>query len=104
MTDDDILLCYRIGKKQENKHRGILVKLKDTSTKQCIYTKKRLLKGTGIVIKEDLTNTRLKMMNKAIEKVGIKNVWSDNGKICFIYNENVHVINSEKKFSEIFPL
>lgn len=103
LTDEDILLCYRVGKKKENKHRGILIKLKNTTTKQCIFTKKRLLKGTGIVVKEDLTNTRLKIMNKAIDKLGVKNVWSENGKIFCIYNENVHVIDNEKKFSEIFP-
>nr|CAH7722632.1 unnamed protein product [Callosobruchus chinensis] len=45
------------------------------------YNKKKFLKGTKIVIKEDLTLHRLKAVKVASEKFGFKNVWTVNGNI-----------------------
>nr|CAH7730542.1 unnamed protein product [Callosobruchus chinensis] len=45
------------------------------------YNRKRFLKGSNIVIKEDLTVLRLNIMNAASEKYGYRNVWSTNGAI-----------------------
>nr|CAH7764608.1 unnamed protein product [Callosobruchus chinensis] len=37
-----------------------------------------MLKGSGIVVKEDLTDNRLKLMKAAIERASLKRVWSYN--------------------------
>nr|CAI5835721.1 unnamed protein product [Callosobruchus analis] len=55
LGDRDILTYYRIGKKTNNKPRGLLVRFHSINTKQLICDKKKLLKGTGLVIKEGLT-------------------------------------------------
>nr|CAH7740405.1 unnamed protein product [Callosobruchus chinensis] len=45
------------------------------------YNRKRFLKGSNIVIKEDLTILRLKIIHAAYEKYGYRNIWSTNGAI-----------------------
>lgn len=77
------------------------MKLANLNTKQNIYSKKKLLNGTGIVIKEDLPKGKLELVNKLTEKLGIKNVWTENGKI-HVYHENKIKIVKNKKDIEHF--
>ncbi|XP_074039059.1 uncharacterized protein [Leptinotarsa decemlineata] len=100
LTDGDISNCYRVGRKVENKTRGIFLKLNSLELKQIIYGKKKLLKGTGIVIKEDLSEARVKQVNVAIEKFGLKNVWTNNGKIYFNNSNKVHIMKTRKDFEK----
>nr|CAH7754393.1 unnamed protein product [Callosobruchus chinensis] len=58
----------------QNRTRGVLLKLSRPLLKQAIYNKKKLLKGSGIVIKEDLTENRMKLLEAAIEKTSLKSV------------------------------
>nr|CAI5857871.1 unnamed protein product [Callosobruchus analis]CAI5862065.1 unnamed protein product [Callosobruchus analis]CAI5863354.1 unnamed protein product [Callosobruchus analis] len=53
--------------------------LRDNKIKTATYSKKRMLKGSGIVMKEDITTERLKVVKEASEKCGLKNVWTVNG-------------------------
>ncbi|CAH1173915.1 unnamed protein product [Phaedon cochleariae] len=101
LADQDISICYRIGKRVENKPRGIFMKLSNLESKQAIYEKKKLLKGTGVVIREDLTGPRVKQLNTAIEKFGIKNVWTLNGKIYINKNNKVYIIKNREDFTNI---
>nr|CAI5832978.1 unnamed protein product [Callosobruchus analis] len=61
--------------------RGILLKLTSILKKQEIFNKKKNLKGSGIVLEEDLTDHRLKLMEEAVEKTSLKSVWSYNGRV-----------------------
>lgn len=101
VADDDIQLCYRVGKNQKDKNRGIFVKLKDVTIKQRIYGNKKFLKGTGITIKEDLTQIRLNLMKRAVDKYGIHNVWTTNGKIFVSLHNKVHSIKNEKDLLDL---
>nr|CAH7757872.1 unnamed protein product [Callosobruchus chinensis] len=78
-------MCRRIGKKLTNRPRSILLKLAHVNSKQRICKNKSRLKGSGIVIKEDLSEKRLKLMEVAIEKTSLKQVWSLNGSIFMSY-------------------
>nr|CAI5865871.1 unnamed protein product [Callosobruchus analis] len=78
LENGDIQICYRVGKKEENKPRGIFLKVKDQNIKEAIYRKKKLFKGSGIVVREDLTKVRLELLNYAIEKIGLKNLVDEN--------------------------
>nr|CAI5852341.1 unnamed protein product [Callosobruchus analis] len=89
LSDRDILTCYRNGKKTNNKHRGVLVRFHSINTKQLIYDKKKLLKDTGLVIKEDLTEKRVKLMEAAVDKTSLKRVWS--------YHGNIYVLKDNKR-------
>ncbi|CAH1980322.1 unnamed protein product [Acanthoscelides obtectus] len=61
IKQEDTLDCRRLGKKQDGKRRGIILKLNGFVMKQNIYNKKNLLKVSNICIK-DLTENRLKLM------------------------------------------
>nr|CAH7741556.1 unnamed protein product [Callosobruchus chinensis] len=43
-----------------------------------LYNNKKLLKGTGYIMKEDLTAMRLRIVKEASDKYGFKNVWTLN--------------------------
>nr|CAH7735730.1 unnamed protein product [Callosobruchus chinensis] len=91
---EDIVVCSRIGKKLSNRPRSILLKLAHVNSKQRIYKNKSRLKGSGIVIKEDLSEKRLKLMQVAIEKTSLKQVWSFNGSIYVLHRDKRHVIKN----------
>nr|CAI5849926.1 unnamed protein product [Callosobruchus analis] len=97
LVTEDIVTCTRIGKRQQNtRPRGILVKFAKLSTRQNLYNKKKMLKGSGMVIKEDLTESRLKLMEAAIEKTSLKKVWSFNGTIYVMKdNQRISVKNKD---------
>lgn len=90
----DIIAAYRVGQKSNNRPRYNVVTFRDNKLKMDIYNKKKMLKGTKIVIKEDLTVDRLKIVKEASEKHGFKNVWTVNGNIFVKSNNKVEKINS----------
>ncbi|CAG9825699.1 unnamed protein product [Phaedon cochleariae] len=105
LEDKDIDICYRIGKNDNTrKPRGIFLKLKNFDKRQEIYHKKKLLKGTGVIIREDLTKLRVEMLSKAIEKTSLKNVWTEGGKIFVNIDNKVIIINNNDDFRKVFPL
>nr|CAI5844355.1 unnamed protein product [Callosobruchus analis] len=55
-----------------------------------IYDKKKMLEGSRVVIKEDLSEHRLKLMQYAIETSSLKNVRSYMGKI-YIFKDNKRI-------------
>nr|CAH7759654.1 unnamed protein product [Callosobruchus chinensis] len=99
---EDIVSCTRIGKRQQNtRPRGILVTFVKMSTRQHIYNKKKMLKGSGIVVKEDLTESRLKLMEAAIDKTSLKNVWSYNGTIYVMKGSQRISVRNKDDLSKI---
>nr|CAH7731476.1 unnamed protein product [Callosobruchus chinensis] len=81
INKSEITAVYRVGRRNDTKPRHVLVSFNDNSIKMAAYNKKKFLKGTKIVIKEDLTLRRLKAVKVASEKFGFKNVWTVNGNI-----------------------
>ncbi|CAH1183950.1 unnamed protein product [Phaedon cochleariae] len=102
VSTKDIEICYRVGQKNESKPRCIFMKLNSYETKHAIYSKKKMLKGTGIVIREDLTSQRVALLSKCAEKVGFKNVWTESGKIHVNVNNKIHILKSEEDFEKVF--
>lgn len=86
-VNNEIVAAYRVGKTNNNRPRHIVVTFNDTKIRNTIYNSKKLLKGTSIVMKEDLTVERLKLVKEASDKYGFKNVWTLNGTI-FVKTEN----------------
>nr|CAI5842206.1 unnamed protein product [Callosobruchus analis] len=85
LNNEDIQLCYRIGKRVENKDTGILLILKEYKVKQMIYGKK----GSGVVIREGSHKYKVTIMNRLIGMLGLKNVWTENGKIYAAKDNNI---------------
>ncbi|CAH2012478.1 unnamed protein product [Acanthoscelides obtectus] len=56
--------------------RHLVVPFKSDVIKSSIYNKKKSLKGTGVIIKEDLNQLRLNLVKEAAERYGFRNVWT----------------------------
>lgn len=92
ISHTQIVNVYRVGK-NTGSPRHVLVTFQDNATKMKVYSNKRLLKGTSLIIKEDLTVYRLNKMKSVSEEYGFKNVWSVNGTIFAKTNKGVEKIN-----------
>lgn len=85
--------CHRLPAKKQQQ-RPIIVKFHDRATKANVCSKKKELRGTKFVIREDLTRTRHFLMVEAKKKYGNRSVWSNNGKIFVKVNGEVVVLKS----------
>lgn len=65
----------------DGRPRHVVVHFQDTRTKNVVYKKKKMLKGSKVVIKEDLTPLRVQLLKKTSSKYGNRNVWTHNGHI-----------------------
>lgn len=81
LTEQDVDRCRRVGKHNRDKPRPVLVNFVNYRMKISIYQLKKKLKGTRIIIKEDLTRENVKTYKEASEKYGYRNTWTKNGVI-----------------------
>jgi hypothetical protein len=82
---------HRVGGKREAERSGaeprprpILVRFTHHYHRRRSFSGKRQLKGTGIVIREDLTRQRMEVYLKAKERYGLNKVWTLDGVIHWI--------------------
>jgi hypothetical protein len=86
----DIDRSHRVGRQltgdslRGGRSRPVLVKFSRYRIREKIYANKKLLKNTGIVIREDLTAHRLELYHSAVGKFGIHRVWTVDGRIFWI--------------------
>ena len=80
---------HRLGKRKGpgQKPRAIIVKFTRYKDRHHVFSKKKLLKGTGISVTESLTLKRMEHLKKAREQHGFANVWTLDGKIMFKGND-----------------
>lgn len=81
LSDTDIDRSHRVGRKSENKHRPIIVKFVSYRKRSEMYRNKKKLKNSGIVLREDLTQLRYKLLQDCITRFGLRNVWTVDGAI-----------------------
>nr|CAI5868526.1 unnamed protein product [Callosobruchus analis] len=86
LRNKDILFCKRIVGENNRKPTGVLLKLSSLSVKMSIYNRKQMLKGTGVVVKKDLSDNRLKLLECAMEKASLRRVWTQMGSI-FVFKD-----------------
>lgn len=77
----DIDRSHRVGSPNGGKSRPIIVKFCSYKKRDEVFRSKRYLKNSGMTIREDLTMRRLQVLQAAIEKFQLKNVWSLDGVI-----------------------
>lgn len=92
LTLNDIDRSHRVGKPQINRNRAIIVKFCSYRDKQLIFSNKKMLKGSGIIIREDMTHIRQNIVTEAIKMFGIAKIWTRDGKIFCDKEGTVHVV------------
>ena len=83
MSVKDIARTHRLGKRHENaeKPRPIIVRFPTYRQRKQVFDVKKKLKGQKIVITENLTKKRYKLLQKCIETFGRDKTWSFDGRI-----------------------
>lgn len=92
ISPEYIEICHRVGRRSEAVVRPIIVKFASYKYKSLVYRHRSRLKGTKIVIKEDLTKNRDLQMKELLVKYGRNSVWSRDGMLFYKTNGNVHKI------------
>lgn len=99
--EEKIECAYRIGKATKEGNRAIFIKFKEQKHKMEIVAERKLLKGTQIIITEDLTKLKHEVLKDAVAKLGKKNVWCMNGKILYRNGNVKHSIRSMEDIEKL---
>lgn len=78
---DSVKHCHRLGRPGTDKPRAILVKFKDGSAKEKVWSGN---KGTGITMSEFLTKPRHKTFLAARQRFGVSKCWTRDGNIIVL--------------------
>lgn len=82
LTNTSIAACHRLGKaKNQQNPRPILVKFRDREDRYSIWTRKKQLKGTRLLITESLIPPRQQLYNEARQLFTANRCWTRDGKI-----------------------
>ena len=98
LTLDDIERTHRLGgrRKQEEGLEPAasrpIIKFCSYRKRQEVFARKKLLKGSGLVLMENLMQTRFSLFRKVKEVVGLKNCWTSDGRICAVRQQDQKVV------------
>ena len=84
----------RITRQSQIRNRPIIVKFKGYDSRYGVFTNKKKLKNSNIMITENLTKKRYELLKKCIVKLGKGNVWTYDGRITTKIGNKYIVINS----------
>jgi hypothetical protein len=77
----EIDIAHRLGKYQEDGIRPIICKFVSRTLKKEVIGVRRKLKGSKVVIREDLTAKNAKLLETVSAREEVSTAWSDDGKI-----------------------
>ena len=94
----DIERSHRLGPPRGNnvrRPRQIIVRFRDEKKKMEVYRSKKALKGAKLLLTENLTKWRQELFNTAKNILGIKNTWTNEGRIFTRHNNQKIEIRCE---------
>lgn len=106
MNVNSIDRSHRTGQRKlevntSKKPRPIIVKFTSYRERQKVLQNRKMLKGSGIVIREDLTRTRLTLWQDAVKTFGYQSVWTRDGVIFVVKNGNKYALKSNADLKSI---
>jgi hypothetical protein len=90
LPSDAISRSHRVGRRLEpgadgrERHRPIIVRFNTYRTRRTVFEAKKRLKGTGVTIREDLTQLRQELYRRAVTQFGLRNVWTQDGRVLWV--------------------
>ena len=84
----DIDRSHRIGQPASTKKRPIIVKFTSYRARASVLKNRRKLKGTGIVIREDLTQRNQVLLKASSNNEFVKSAWTHDGKVIALVTKN----------------
>ena len=93
IKQEDLDRSHRVGKvkRNDNKARPIIVKFPRYAVRNKVFSNKKKLKGKKLLITESLTVYRMKILNEARQKYGVRNVWTYDGRVMYKENNKISV-------------
>lgn len=87
----DVDVAHRLGRFRTDGNRPIICKFVSRETKGKVIKARRKLKGSPVVIREDLTLKNAKLLETVTGRPEIKKAWSDDGKIIALLHSGEKV-------------
>ncbi|KAK7474978.1 hypothetical protein BaRGS_00010517 [Batillaria attramentaria] len=101
VAETDIDIAHRLGARQRDRHRSIIVKFVRREVKQEVVRQRRKLKQSGIVVTDDLTPRHQQLLRNMKEVVGRDNCWSAEGSVFVKLGGQVKKVNIHSTQQEI---
>lgn len=96
--------CFRLGKKSPSKsdrYRPLLIHFSTTADREAVWSSKKTLKGSKIMLTESLTKTRLDLLKKARSIFTPNNVWTRSGDIKILLpDSSISTIATPKQLDD----
>lgn len=105
IQNKSISRSHRIGRQLsaaadgKPRHRPIIVRFVSYQDRRLLFNAKKKLKGSGVVMREDLTARRQEVYRRAVEVYGLKNCWTSDGRVLWLDSKGVK--GSATKLSDI---
>lgn len=99
----DIDRSHRLGqsrKRPNMKPRSIIIKFVSYRSRSTVFKNKRLLKGSGLVITENLTRRRNELLKAAKACPYVEAAWSMDGRIILLRNDKKTSISSMQELEK----
>lgn len=96
MNPSHIEASHRLGLKTGKGIRPIIVKFVSRKAAEDILKRRKLLKGTKVVVQEDLTKSNHILLNLCLDHPGVQDAWSMRGGIFIKGTVNQNVKRIEK--------
>lgn len=90
--------CHRLGK-DENRSKPLLVKFVSREVKREIYSRKSKLKGTELIIREDLTRRKFQLLKSVKSKLNA--AWTNDCNIFTKVNGKIIKINNFSDLNKV---
>ena len=105
ITKSLINRSHRLGRKSNShegraKRRPIIVSFTSYEQKKSVYDNKKKLKGKKTVITESLTKNRYALLQQCIQSYGKNNVWTYDGRIYCVNNEEKFCVSTVEELLE----
>ena len=93
VKQEDLDRSHRLGKvkRNDNKPRPIIVKFARYAVRNKVFSNKKKLKGKKLLMTESLTVYRMKLLDEARQKYGVRNVWTYDGRVMYQENNKIYV-------------
>lgn len=98
---NSICRSHRVGAKSSERDRPIIVRFLSYADRRKVFKAKKLLKNSGISIREDLTKIRQNILVRASESYPDDPVWSNDGVIFIKLGRTYHRVLTEAELDNL---
>ena len=93
IKQEDLDRSHVLGKikRNDNKPRLTILKFARYAVRNKVFSNKKKLKCKKLLITGSLTVYRMKLIEKARQKFGVRNVWTYDGRVIYKENNEISV-------------